>query len=110
MTGPIAVLDETTIRKIVSEELASQLDPLWAALKRIDAQVPEDDGPLSPKDLAALLGIGSRTLRRMLLAGLLPEPIRASKRAMWWPRDVIKDWMKSGGHIQARKTLRMRRS
>ena len=66
-------------------------------------------GPLAPKELAALLGIGSRTLRRMLLGGLLPEPIRASKRAMWWPRDLIKNWMDSGGHIQARTTLHMRR-
>jgi predicted DNA-binding transcriptional regulator AlpA len=70
---------------------------------------PADD-PLSPKDLAVLLGIGSRTLRRMLLAKRLPEPIRASQRLVRWPRKVITAWMDSGGHIRARSTLSIKRA
>lgn len=109
MSGAIAVLDEAMLRRIVSEELARQLESLRAAMPSVTS--PADGGELLTRQaLADLLGIGSRTLRRMLLAGLLPEPIRASQRAVWWPRPVIKSWMDSGGLIQARATLRTRRS
>jgi predicted DNA-binding transcriptional regulator AlpA len=108
-SSPIAVLDEAAIRRIVAEELARQLDPILAAVRKAMLPAAQSDEPLSRKDLAALLGVGARTLRRMLLGGFLPEPIRASQRAMWWPRDVIKNWMDSGGLIQARAGLRMRK-
>ena len=107
MTGPFAVLDESAIRRIVSEELARQLEPIRAAMKT-PAAAPSDD-PLSRKDLQALLGVSSRTLRRMLLAGVLPAPIASSQRAVWWPRKAIAAWQESGGLIQARQTLRIRK-
>lgn len=109
MTAPIALLDEAAIRKILGEELARQLDPILAAIKNAAPAAPADE-PLSRTDLAALLGIGSRTLRRMELAGLLPPPIRASQRAVWWPRNVITAWLDAGGHIQARARLRIGKS
>jgi predicted DNA-binding transcriptional regulator AlpA len=109
MTAPVALLDETAIRKIVSEELGRQLAPILAAIKSVATPATASDDPLSRMDLASLLGIGSRTLRRMELAGLLPPPIRASQRAVWWPHAVIQKWMDSGGHIQARASLRIRK-
>lgn len=109
MNAPIAVLDEATLRRIIGEELDSRFAPILAAIKSIAAPAKAADDLLSREDVAALLGIGSRTLRRMELAELLPPPIRASQRAVWWPRSVIKAWMDSGGHIQARATLRMRK-
>lgn len=110
MSPEIAVLDEAAIRRIVAEELARQLEPLHAAIRKTGTPTAQSDDPLSRKDLAALLGVSSRTLRRMLLGGLLPEPIRASQRAVWWPRKTITDWQDSGGLIQARASLRIRKS
>ena len=104
----LAMMDEATIRRIVSEELARQLEPIRAAMATT-APAPSDD-PLSRKDLQTLLGVSSRTLRRMLLAGVLPAPIASSQRACWWPRSVIQAWLDSGGLIQARAQLRIRKT
>jgi predicted DNA-binding transcriptional regulator AlpA len=41
---------------------------------------------LSGKDVAALLGIGQRTLWRMLDAGQVPQPHRFTRKLVRWDR------------------------
>ena len=47
---------------------------------------------LRPKELAALLGIGERSLFRYLKSGDLPQPIRLG-RSMRWSRQAILEWI-----------------
>lgn len=110
MNAQIALLDEATLRRIVGEELDARLASVLDAIRRLADQSRLETDVLTRADLAALLKIGSRTLRRMELAELVPPPIRSSQRAAWWPRATIKAWMDSGGHIQARKTLSIKRA
>jgi hypothetical protein len=111
MTTQVTLLDEATLRRIIGEELDARLAQVFDAMRKLAAQSSPETDVLTRADLASLLKIGSRTLRRMeLVPGLLPPPIRSSQRAVWWPRKVIREWVDSGGHIRARKTLSIKRT
>lgn len=44
--------------------------------------------------LAEMLGVCPSTIDRKLAAGQLPEPIRLSKRTMFWLPETIEAWLK----------------
>jgi excisionase family DNA binding protein len=47
---------------------------------------------LSEQDLAELLGVSARTIRRMHADGRLPRGKRISERRVRWSQDVIERW------------------
>jgi predicted DNA-binding transcriptional regulator AlpA len=51
--------------------------------------------PIGRNELAGLLGISTRTLRRWELKGLIPRPASVGMQR-YWKRDVIDDWIASG--------------
>lgn len=45
-------------------------------------------------EVARIIGVSRRTVFRMLDAGEIPQPIRLSKRTMFWLPEVIENWLK----------------
>lgn len=52
---------------------------------------------LTVAQVAALLQVGVRTVRRHVAAGQLPEPICVGKRTQRWDRAQLMAWLKAGG-------------
>jgi len=48
---------------------------------------------LSPTQVGSMLGLSSRSVLRYANDGRIPAPIRVSKRAFRWPREVIEQWI-----------------
>jgi excisionase family DNA binding protein len=55
-------------------------------------QSSEAEQLLRPEDLALLLGCSTRTVRKMVAAGLLPVPHRFGRMARW-RRGQVNDWL-----------------
>jgi predicted DNA-binding transcriptional regulator AlpA len=51
---------------------------------------------LSARDLAAMLGVGLRTLRAMDAGGRIPAPLRLSPGCVRWRYAEILDWLRVG--------------
>jgi prophage regulatory protein len=49
---------------------------------------------LKPRDVAALLGIGQRSLSRYVQAGTFPQPIRLG-RSLRWSEQAVLAWIDS---------------
>jgi predicted DNA-binding transcriptional regulator AlpA len=56
------------------------------------AHVHQHDVLLTPANLAAMLQINERSLRRMRSAGQIPEPIWVGKLPRW-KRDIVLRWL-----------------
>jgi prophage regulatory protein len=63
---------------------------------------------ISARDLAALLGVGLRTLRAMDVSGRIPAPLRLSPGCVRWRYAEIHDWIAVGA--PDRKTWEARRA
>jgi predicted DNA-binding transcriptional regulator AlpA len=49
---------------------------------------------LRPKDVAALLDIGERSLSRYVQSGAFPQPIRLG-RSLRWSEQAVREWIDS---------------
>jgi excisionase family DNA binding protein len=49
---------------------------------------------LSPKEVAALLRITTKTLRAHTQKGTIPQPVRLGPRTLRWSREVITAFMR----------------
>ena len=47
----------------------------------------------SPKEVAQHLGIARRTLRRWMVAGYFPRPIRLNGRTLRWEPQAVRAWL-----------------
>jgi predicted DNA-binding transcriptional regulator AlpA len=86
--------DAPDARKTTSEppgwkDLLSSLQTLIALLTREQALA------VDAKRLAALIGIGLRTVRTLDAAGQLPRAIPLGGRKLWYV-DEIRDWLAAG--------------
>lgn len=95
MTGPIAVLDEATLRRIVGEELDARFTPVIVAIGRTTRH-PDAPRLLDRAQLAAVLQVDPRTLRRLEREGALPRPARIGGRIERWLWSDIERWLESG--------------
>ena len=87
MTAPVVMIDEATLRRILAEEIAKAIGPLKpTALPMMGAA-----------ELAQLLRVNVRTLRRMALAGDVPAGTRIGGKTLRWDRRVVSRWLESGG-------------
>lgn len=85
---------------VQEQRIVSVLDALLVELRSIYATDGVADEPsepepqrspvMTPDDVAAMLQINVRTLRRMRLAGELPEPLLFGTRTRWRRADIEK--------------------
>jgi excisionase family DNA binding protein len=57
---------------------------------------------LTASDVAGIIGCSSRSITRMVDAGLIPEPVRLGKLARW-PRQQFEQWIAAGCPQSPRK-------
>ncbi len=57
---------------------------------------------LDAKQLAALLSIATKTIRRWDSAGRLPRPVRLSSGCVRWSRSTIESWIAEGEQGRAK--------
>jgi predicted DNA-binding transcriptional regulator AlpA len=53
--------------------------------------------PLTPADLAGLLGCSVRAVKGYVRRGKLPPPVVLSRRRLVWSPEVISQWLAQGG-------------
>ena len=69
---------------------------------RLAAQLGEDY--VSIADIADLVGTSTKTIRRALDAGKIPEPdLRLSKRMVRWRLSTIRSWTETRGTNRSRR-------
>lgn len=52
-----------------------------------------DNQLMTAKDIAARLGLGIKTIYRLVQIGTLPQPIRLSPKVIRWRRDDFERWL-----------------
>jgi excisionase family DNA binding protein len=57
--------------------------------------VPTELSVISAKQLAVLLGMSTRTVRRLVSAGRLPAPVRIGRSVRWRSADTS-EWLAAG--------------
>ena len=101
MSGSIlTVLDADTLRALFADELDRRLAPVLAALvegRRPAKETGEAGSMLTRSELARRLGVNTRTVRRMVLAGDLPEPVKMGRRTVRWNREDIEVFLSMSG-------------
>ena len=92
----VIVIDETTLRALMREEIERALQPVLDALAHHGRARGGDgaDDLLTRSDLLNLLKIDIRTLRRMVRAGEVPPPIILADRTHRWRRSTIESFLK----------------
>jgi len=58
---------------------------------------------LPPKVLASRLGITRRTPRRWVSQGVLPPPIRATRKTVFWKWEDVVRWLEHSRHSARKK-------
>jgi prophage regulatory protein len=58
-----------------------------------EAALPPDDTMLSARDVVRLTGVSLATVKRMVLDGRFPKPMRLSPRRIGWPARDVKQWL-----------------
>ncbi len=101
---PVAVLDEESLARIVSAAVAPLVAEI-AELRR-ELRAPRAAPTVTLAQLAAMLDIDERSVRRFVNAGLIPAPMKLSERVMFWPRETIEKWLASGGPAVAQRDRR----
>jgi predicted DNA-binding transcriptional regulator AlpA len=91
----VIVADEAALRALVREEVRLALEPVLAALARLGpAQgATAADGLLTREEVAALLRVNARDLRRLVLEGAFPPPIKVGGRRLRWRRKTVTRWL-----------------
>ena len=94
----VVVTDEATLRSLVAEEVARAVGSVRDALATSRGGVRATDGDdtlMTAEEVAALLRVDRRTLRRMELAGDIPSAIEINERTKRWRRTAIEKWLRS---------------
>jgi prophage regulatory protein len=60
----------------------------------LQEQEPEDDTMLRMADVVRLAGVSESTIKRMVLDGRFPKPMRLSRRSIGWPARDVKVWLR----------------
>jgi len=93
-----ALPTEDDVRRVVVEVVGDQLAHLerrlLAALGRRPADEP--DHMLTPRELAARLGVTRREIPRMEVEGRIPPAVRIGSRSPRWSSRTLEDWERRG--------------
>jgi prophage regulatory protein len=58
-------------------------------------ELPADDTMLRTRDVLRLTGLSLSTLKRMVVDGRFPKPVRLSPRRIGWPARDVRAWLDS---------------
>jgi len=80
-------------------EISTKLDAIVARLEchRDQPPPPLDDALLGPREVAKILGLDPRTLRRVRASGHFPAPTTVAGR-LRWKRGDVDAWLAARGH------------
>lgn len=85
--------DEATLERLVSGAIERALAPIRGALAGGGA-AQQGDALMTAEEVAALLRVDRRTLRRMELAGDIPRAVEINERTKRWRRTTIEKWLR----------------
>ena len=90
------ITEEANLRRVVAEEVQRALQSVLEAVGRDPgSQTANGRGTLmTVAQLAALLHVDLRCLRRMVRAGEVPAPITIGERTLRWRRKSIETWLR----------------
>ena len=58
-----------------------------------EPELPADDTMLSTRDVVRQTGVSDSTIKRMVLDGRFPKPMRLSPRRIGWPARDVRLWL-----------------
>ena len=58
-----------------------------------ETELPADDTMLRARDVVRITGLSLATLKRKVIAGDFPKPMRLSPRRIGWPARDVKHWL-----------------
>jgi prophage regulatory protein len=58
-----------------------------------EPELPADDTMLRSKEVLRLIGVSESSLKRMVLDGRFPKPMRLSPRRIGWPARDVRMWL-----------------
>ena len=67
-----------------------------------EPKLPPDDTMLRAKDAVRLMGLSLSTLKRMVLDGRFPKPMRLSPCRIGWPARDVKAWLDAAEDARAK--------
>ena len=70
------------------------LDGMASTQPDVSEPEPEDDTMLRVRYVVCLTGISGSTIKRMVLDGRFPKPMRLSPRRIGWPARDVKAWIR----------------
>ncbi len=89
MSGPIIVVGADELRALLAEVVGRGLEPL--ALRLRSPEMPRAPAPVSglmtAKDVAAVVRLSVRELRRLVREGHFPAPVKLGTRSIRWRRE-----------------------
>jgi len=90
------LFDEAHLAQVVDQVIQRRLDPILTALV---GRGPERNKPdlLTREQLADVLLVDERTLRRLILEGPVPAPMRLGDRIQRWRRADVDAWLAADG-------------
>ena len=90
------VTDEATLRRLVAEEVEVAVRPILEAVaQRRGIRGKQRSELMTRPELADLLRVDARTLRRMVLAGEVPPPISIGDRTDRWRRSTLESFLRN---------------
>ncbi len=86
---------DVALRRLVREELERVLRPALDVLThQVAGQFKDGATLMTTAEVAELLRVDARTLRRMVHAGEVPPPIRIGNRTDRWRRTTIESFLR----------------
>jgi len=98
--SPIVVVSLADLDRIVGETLRRELLAVAVQASAAPTDPPPtapQSGPpkglLSPKEVAEIVTLSKRTIRRAVLSGTFPAPLEIGARAIRWRRVDVEFWL-----------------
>ncbi len=68
-------------------------EPTFSEPRAPEPELPADDTMLREKEVLRLTGVSQSSLKRMVLDGRFPKPMRLSPHRIGWPGRDVKAWL-----------------
>jgi predicted DNA-binding transcriptional regulator AlpA len=97
VTGAVIVTDEAALRRVIADEVAKGVQPLQAEVASIRADLKAPASAMLDLDgVARYLSLNTRTVRRMIRLGQIPEGARIGSKVLRWRLADLDRWLDSG--------------
>ena len=88
--------------RVFGELPPNEDDPISAGPSSPQPELPPDDTMLRARDVLRIIGLSRSTLKRMVLEGRFPKPVRLSPRRIGWPARDVKAWLDDAEDARAK--------